>query len=914
MKQYLALKASAGSGKTFALSVRYLSLLLQDINPNTILTLTFTNKASLEMSERIFKTLLSLGDDEVILEEIIKQSSLTKEQILEKKQKIIQRFLKSELSILTLDKFMNKVLREFSGYLGLGEDFAIANNDHQFLLYKFLTSLDEKYFDTLVHFSTNEESSLKTIISLFAILDEKNETLKFYEFEQSILDGFETTILNEASKIREAVINLELSKSAINAVTFKNIKELMSIGKTWLSKDSLVEYSYFKKAGKKIAIFDNSLHIIQEHIKYYINYEEQGKLNQLFTIYNYYRDFRLQYKKQKNQLKFSDVTNFVYELLENYIDKNFLYFRLDSKYEHIMIDEFQDTSVLQFKILKPLIDEIFSGNSERYKTFFYVGDTKQSIYRFRGGRKELFEYVSTIYQENLEVESLNTNYRSGKTVVGFVNDIFTLQNNYEYDEQLVKSPIDGVVEVVKLEVDDEPYKDIKIKIDELISLGEDINNIAILTFTNNDVFGVYEYLKKHYTNMNIVTDMTSKLINQNNVKAIINGLKYLYFNEPYYLATFNSILGFELLEQFKCEVFLQNTRLEKVVYEIANYYKLMDENVVKFLEIIDTYKDITDFVYEIDYDDSSMVTKDNIGLQILTIFKSKGLEYKTVLLLDRVKKSPPDKSKLLFYYDNVELKRIFFKDTNRVNFDSFYSDAVKTEQIQKKDDILNILYVAMTRAKYNMCIFKKDKDSVFDVLDYPISSYKKGNFYIDITNIYEEKIDTVQYFPLSFGEQIIENKTILEEDSNLKARYFGIATHFCLEMMKSFDKKSLDFVFSLTKSKYNAWLDNNEFTDLYNRILMMIEDNMFQSIINKAEIYKEQELTYNGELKIIDLLVEHEDKFIVIDYKTTHQKSDTHFNQVNFYKKAISEITKKEVDGYLLYLQKDKIEIVKTKW
>ena len=106
MKNFLALKASAGSGKTFALTVRYISLLLLDASPTEILTLTFTNKAANEMSERIYKTLLTLGDDEAYLNAIIEQSFLSKEQILGKKHLLIKSFSNANLSIFTIDKFI----------------------------------------------------------------------------------------------------------------------------------------------------------------------------------------------------------------------------------------------------------------------------------------------------------------------------------------------------------------------------------------------------------------------------------------------------------------------------------------------------------------------------------------------------------------------------------------------------------------------------------------------------------------------------------------------------------------------------------------------------------------------------------------------------------------------------------------
>ncbi|XPV54736.1 MAG: UvrD-helicase domain-containing protein [Halarcobacter ebronensis] len=93
MKKYLALKASAGSGKTFALTVRYITLLLKGASPKEILTLTFTNKAANEMSERIYKTLLSLGDDEAYLNAIAVQSSFSKEEILSRKKQLVHNCL-----------------------------------------------------------------------------------------------------------------------------------------------------------------------------------------------------------------------------------------------------------------------------------------------------------------------------------------------------------------------------------------------------------------------------------------------------------------------------------------------------------------------------------------------------------------------------------------------------------------------------------------------------------------------------------------------------------------------------------------------------------------------------------------------------------------------------------------------------
>lgn len=910
MRPYLALKASAGSGKTFALSVRYISLLFLDVNPSTILTLTFTNKAALEMSERIFKTLIELGEDEIILNEIIKETMISKENILEKKEKVIQRYLQSELSILTLDKFMNKVLREFSGYLGLGDDFTIVNNDHDFLLYKFLLSLDFTHFDLLISFASVHNTNLKSIINLFAILDEKNESYEYFDFKEELLALFKENVLQEARTIKKAVENIDLSKSAMNAVKFETIEELMT--KTWIGKDSLLEYQYFKKAKEKISVYDINLQELKKQLRYFVQYGEHGKLNKLFQIFNYYRDFRLQYKKEKNQLKFTDVTNFVYELLEHHIHKDFLYFRLDNRYEHIMIDEFQDTSVLQFKILKPLIDEIFSGDNEVQKTFFYVGDTKQSIYRFRGGKKELFDYVYTNYTPLLELDSLSTNYRSAQNIVEFTNEVFLAQSKYEYEEQFVHSDIKGYVEVSTLDMDNEPYESVKLKVEDLLSYGICSDDIAILTYTNDDVLGIYEYLKKAFPKMKMVTDMTSKLIKQKNVKALINAIKYLYFKENIYLSNFNTILSFETLKPFEFNMNIETNSLLDILYALSNKYKLIDENVIKFLEVVESYGDIVEFVYEIDNEESSMVSKETKGLQILTIFKSKGLEYNSVILLDRIKAKVSDKSKLLFSYNEVELNKIFFKNKNRVAFDDEYKKIIEDEQEQTVNDELNILYVAITRAKYNLFILKKEEKSVFDLLEFPLTNHKQGEIYTSLKtlDVQDNIHEIVEYEPKMIGSQNIDKKTILDDSENLKSRYFGLATHYCLEMMKSFDTVSLEYAIRLTKAKYNVWLDELIFKDLFKRIELLIDDKRFKAFTYGNTCYKEQMFTYNGELKIIDLLIDTKDKLIIIDYKTTNEILDSHKKQVQFYEKALKDITKKDVDTYLVYLKQESIEII----
>ncbi|XPV54734.1 MAG: 3'-5' exonuclease [Halarcobacter ebronensis] len=237
--------------------------------------------------------------------------------------------------------------------------------------------------------------------------------------------------------------------------------------------------------------------------------------------------------------------------------------------------------------------------------------------------------------------------------------------------------------------------------------GVNSNDIAILTYTNDDVLNLYSYLKKMFPSLKISTEMTSKLINQENVKAIINAIKYLYFQESIYKENLNAIIGKKPETTFELDIDLKYKSVQESVLKIAQALNVTDDNVIKFVELCSSYKNIVDFVYEIDELDASIENSEQIGLQILTIFKSKGLEFHTVLLLDRIKQKVANRDSLLFEYDDVNLKNIYYKIGGLDNYSIEYKEALKKEKSLEFEDELNILYVAMTRAKKNMIIFQE---------------------------------------------------------------------------------------------------------------------------------------------------------------------------------------------------------------
>ncbi|MDN5118613.1 RecB-like helicase [Aliarcobacter butzleri] len=904
MKNYLALKASAGSGKTFALTVRYICLLLLGAKPNEILTLTFTNKAANEMSERIYKTLLTLGDDEAYLNAIENEVNLTKEEILGKKNILIKQFSNANLSIFTIDKFVNKILREFCGYIGISDDFEIKNDDIEKLSYEFLKSLNEKDFQTLIDLSFYEKKKFNSIFELFKTILEKNEDIEVINIDASLIELQKENILKEAFKIKESILSCtNASNSAKNAVDFETFEDLF--GRTWLEKKNFEDYSYFKKCANESNKSD--FFKLKEELSIYYKIRAGFSLNKIFEVYLKFRDFKFEFNKNKNYLEFNDISNLVYDLLSTKIDKDFLYFRLDSNYSHILIDEFQDTSLLQYKILEPLIDEILSGDVTKFKTFFYVGDTKQSIYRFRGGKRELFDYVANT-NKILEVEVLNTNYRSCENVINFVNELFLNLPNYEYFKQ-ESVRTNGYVEVVVDATfeEDEKFVNVAKKIEELLQSGVNFNDIAILTYTNDDVLSLYYYLKQKFPSIKISTEMTSKLINQQNVKAVINAIKYIYFKEEIYKENLNAIIGNKLLTTLDLEIVLDEISVQEVIKELSKKLKIIDENIIKLVEVSSSFNNIVDFVYEIDKLEAIMENSESKGLQILTIFKSKGLEFHTVILLDRIKRKNVDKSSLLFDYENLELKNIFYKIKGYENFNEDYKKAIDKEKKLSLEDEINILYVAMTRAKNNMIIFKKEKSSVFDILNMNVCKIGKIINSSNLVKNIEEK-SIISYTPLNLGiqeKQIVKEKELKE--NHLHSRYFGLATHYCLEMLNNFSFNDLKYTLNLARTRFSNYLSDKDFTDIENRLAHLINNDFFKFLITNSILTSEQSLIYKEELKIIDLLIYKDDTYYILDYKTTKEELDEeHKNQVLYYKEAIKEIFKtSNVKSYLVYLKMD---------
>ncbi|MFA5234127.1 MAG: RecB-like helicase [Sulfurimonas sp.] len=904
----LAYEASAGSGKTFMLVVRYLSLLFKGAEPSKILALTFTNKAANEMQERIVQTLEELefrGE----LDEIAKVTELPKEYLLAERKRVLNEFLNAHTKIMTIDSFFTKILRKFSLYASLMPDFSTFSSQHELkLLSRFLKEVSVAgKKETLITLSLQ---SNKRLTDIFELLDEfyiKFAELKHIGFKKQNATQFEQEALSCIAELKKIVTSCKAASStAIKGVSAESFEELCE--KAWLERESL-NYSTFSKC--YVAEMDDLLFKIKEAIKEQNRAKEQNFFFAIKELVDIYAKSKKALYMDDSELSFSDVTYLVYEILNLLDDSEFLYFRLDSQIEHMLLDEFQDTSILQYEILKPLINEITSGKGIFDNgSFFFVGDVKQSIYRFRGGVSALFDTVRD--ENNTHVEKLLTNYRSQKEVVEFVNSTFK-EKIKNYTPQLSRTEANGgYVEVTK---NDELLQEIVNQVKRLLDMGADINEIAVLCATNSDGIEVEGAL--HAQNIEVVTETTTKLINQKSIKALLEYLKYQYFGQDIYMYNFFSLISQDVRPIKRVD--FNKVEILDVVKEAVEEFKLFsgDFNIIRFLNAIAGYCDIEALLFEYERMDVSAAASELNGVRVLTVHKSKGLEYEHVIVMDRLKKAPPSRDAIIYEYDGIALKNIYLRIKGRDSVDAQYAKALLKEKALVREDSLNALYVAFTRARENLIIVLKSKDSMFDILDLAPERYgklackKNSNKISDKTDFH-----ALEYKELYYGTQSDILAVEKEKEEDIKSINFGIAMHYMLEMLGEFTsvvpdakEQHIKNAKDMMINKYGHTLEEVEIEDIENRVKLLLQNEEFISLVS-GECYREKALRYKKNLKYIDLLVKGENIWRVIDYKSALSHSAEHFAQVTFYVNAIREITGDEVSGHICYLLKDDLKIV----
>lgn len=464
--------ASAGSGKTTILTNRVLRLLLSGVSPNKILCLTFTNAAAGEMEKRINETLSNwIICDEKSLKEKLTQiiGNTPNSDEIAKARSLLIKILDSDIKIKvqTIHSFCQSLIRIFPFEANVKPSFDLLDENGEKLLlkeaqqqvknlaennaeiYQIISQInsklqEESLSDLITKLLSKKEDLIflkeeffgvpeiiSTIYKKFSVLESDNET--------SLTEEFLTKI--NQKDLEKLASHLVEMKQKTNVQFGKQIQDFLRNFST--HNLALYQDSFLTSSEKSLRKFyekldDELLQIAQNQYQLITEFSE--KINSLKIASDSALLLKLCYlilenysalKKQRALLDYDDLIIETNHLLQNPDHSNFVKMKMDSGFDHILVDESQDTNSKQWLIIKALSEDFFSGlsSSNKERSIFIVGDEKQSIFSFQGADinlgREVFSHFKNRIGNNLKEIQLNTSYRSGKEILEAVDLIFS---------------------------------------------------------------------------------------------------------------------------------------------------------------------------------------------------------------------------------------------------------------------------------------------------------------------------------------------------------------------------------------------------------------------------------------------------------------------------------------------------------
>ncbi len=575
--------ASAGAGKTYSLVRNYLKICLRSKNSNSfrsILAITFTNKAAQEMKERIIRALTGFsnypncGKDEGMFEDLVLELKLKPTDLKERSNEVLRQILHqySAFSVSTIDKFTNRLIRTFAQDLKLSVNYEVELDSGRILdeaIDKMLSDLEEdkalakiliQYLNSQLEegksprtelplkamaYNLFRENSIPAIKALQNINNQEfiNIRKELFKRNKSIEENLQT----KAKNILNFIDNQGIPHGLFSSGYLPKYLIKCSVGKPLLPAKTVLgqingERALYATAKKKQGevLIDPIESSLLNSLQEYLNYLQEN-----YTVYSISKMILSnlmgmavlkeieknleEIKSNTNRLPIGEFNKLVSEKLQDQ-PAAFLYERIGDKYHNYFIDEFQDTSILQWQNMRPLVNNAMSQGGST----MLVGDGKQAIYRWRGGEVEQFLNLSDntdtgnkikiatkeieLYQR--ETIQLPYNWRSKQQIVDFNNGFFQSileakdkdgnklvtnlghQNLYEQSSQKVKGGSGGYVSVKRINYNPEEKETFDLNqcqevfeiIENALERGYELKDIAVLTRNKKHGATISNYL------------------------------------------------------------------------------------------------------------------------------------------------------------------------------------------------------------------------------------------------------------------------------------------------------------------------------------------------------------------------------------------------------------------------------------
>ena len=1025
----LVVSASAGTGKTYRLSLEYIAALSKKANTEAIdykniLVMTFTRKATAEIKEGILKKLsefIEIYDISKYSKLSVRETILNHENLDEKKKAnyinliesiekiekslIVDReFLdnlfnvykdiirnKEKLKIYTIDAFLNIIFKNIVINLMKIKSYSLIDEAENSAYYKkVLESIftNKKLFNDFKNFFI--ENSEKNIDNYISVVNELissrwkyilslNDNKEYIKKEKLSIDEKPVEILRELFSYLE-----NDAKKDLNDVLKNDCK--IYIGKTPETQRELLvkNANFFFQDGTAGLIYNgNKLKKAtdKEYKEYLISRQEVLKENLAKEVYNEilipYEEkifelsleiFRLydMFKIKDKNFTFNDIAIYTYMAIFNkengLMNENGLtdvfFESLDMNIETIFIDEFQDTSILQWKILYEF--------TKKAKIVVCVGDDKQSIYGWRDGEKRLFENLETILKAN--PDTLKKSYRSDINIVSYCNEFFSAisrKDNWAFKPSEINSKNQGYVKAICMSDLDKEANIYSVLLEELKAF-EPYDNVAIIARTNNELNEIAQLLENE--KIPYILNNEKNISEYPGIFECFEFLKYLIYENE--LALFNFISSplsnigtedIEVLLKNKKEVLsyinfsqdnnfilslenkkiinflnkiidirknFKNFKVQNLIYEIIKKFQFLDyfskenevKNIYDFYLLTNSYLSVLDLLN--DYNDNKLILADlnsnKKGIELVTIHKSKGLEFKTTFVIKNDKKSKGFDINFLFEmnetYDKTTFS-LFAKKGSKNILKSCFEDKV-LEYIKKiQEEETNNFYVALTRPKNNLVILYNDRlfeekpledSNLKDFFSCEIGEIHRNIEIIEVETPKEISYNSSSYFLNSNIEneevdnfEVSNSKFLLETEEK---RMIGILVHYFFENLKYGSEEEVAFAKNLCYKKYLSYFGKKKLDQIFSKENIEMFLNKDKEIFSKKwnHIYNEYVL-YDAidkkEYRIDRLMIKDNNdgtgEIYIVDYKTGGKNE----NQLKTYASVLKK-TFKELKDY----------------